>query len=395
MEANYSQKPRCKSVMFPDKNTRDTRRRIFPLRWWLQLGCLLCLLVGIMLWRSLPQALQNSTQTLEPGLTLRKFAHQTPEGATQIYLLRGAKKAGWRLQLALAQGTVMQRETVSQIAQREKAPVAVNGGFFAYDGAALGAVKKDGEWVRLPWKNRTALGLKKDGTYRIGNLRGTIEVEINGAKYNDAALNGSAPADGLAVLTSHYGTIYRLKPGESALEVTNGKVVRLVTNGSANIRVGGFLIVARGASVSSVTKAAVDQNVAWKVQATPADWDNYPTILGAGPRLVSGGIARETSKEEEFRPDVLLRGSRTGIGLAANGDVLFVIADANDVSSPGLTLPELARLMAKEGAQEALHMDCGPSSVLIVNGQIANLPWSNQPSGLNEPTVPNALLMKR
>lgn len=110
---------------------------------------------------------------------------------------------------------------------------------------------------------------------------------------------------------------------------------------------------------------------------------------------MSNSIARETSVEEEFRPDVLLRGSRTGIGIAPNGDVLFVIADGNDTFSPGLTLPELAQIMAKEGAQDAIHMDCGPSSVLIINGQITNRPWTNQLSGLNEPTVPNALLVKR
>lgn len=370
------------------QNQRNTKRRIFPLRWWLQLGCLLCLLTGIALWRPWPTALQNSTQTLEPGLTLRKFAYQTPAGATQIYLVRGAKKEGWKLQMALSKGTVLQRETVSQIAQREKAPAAVNGGFFAYNGAALGAVKKDDVWIRLPWKNRTALGLKKDGTLHIGNLSGTLLIGINGIKHNGGTLNGSAPPDGLAILTPHYGTVYKLKPGESALEVTDGKATKHIVTGGANIRANGFVIVAKGAATSQIKGAG--QTVTWQMQVSPEDWDDYPTILGAGPRLVSNGIVRETSKEEEFRPDVLLRGSRTGIGIAQNGDVLFVIADGNNTS-----LPELAQLMAKEGAQEAIHMDCGPSSVLIINGQIANRPWTNQPSGLNEPTVPNALLIKR
>lgn len=249
------------------QNQRNIRRRLFPLRWWLQLGCLLCLMAGIALWRPRLSSLQNSTQTLEPGLTLRKFAHQTPAGATQIYLVRGIKKDGWKLQMALSQGTVLQRETVSQIAQREKAPAAVNGGFFAYNGAALGAVKKDGVWVRLPWKNRTAMGIKSDGTVRVGNLSGALEIEIKGIKHKGETLNGSAPADGLAILTPHYGTIYKLKAGESALEVTNGKATKFIATGSANIRANGFVVAAKGAAASQIKGAG--QTVVWKVQGRP------------------------------------------------------------------------------------------------------------------------------
>ncbi len=377
----------------PDKP--QTRRKIFPLRWWLQLTCLVILMVGIALWRPFATPLETSTTTLQPGLTLRKFPYKSPAGPVQIYVVRGEKNAGWKLNLAIAQGTVMQRETVSQISTRENAPVAVNGGFFAYDGAALGAVKKEGEWIRLPWKNRTALGLKSDGTTRIANLRGAVKIEINGATIIDAALNGSASADGFAVLTPRYGTNYKLRDGESALEITESKISKVVKSGGANIRANGFLIVAKGTSITQISAAVIGQNASWKVENSPDDWADYPTILGAGPRLVSDGIARETSIEEEFRPDVLQRGSRTGIGIAPNGDMLFVIADGDDFASPGLTLPELAKLMAQEGAQDALHMDCGPSSVLIVNGQIANRPWTNQPSGLKEPTVPDALLMTR
>ncbi len=211
-------------------DTPKKRGKLFPLRWWLQLTCLFLLLAGIVLWRPPAAPLETSTTTLQPGLTLRKFTQKTTVGPVQIYVVRGEKATGWKLNMALSQGSVMQRETVSQIAAREAAPVAVNGGFFAYDGAALGAVKKEGEWIRLPWKNRTALGLKKDGTTRVANLHGAVKIEINGAIFNDAALNGSASADGMAVLTPHYGTTYNLRAGESALEITDGKIDKTCQN---------------------------------------------------------------------------------------------------------------------------------------------------------------------
>lgn len=381
--------------------TRPDKPRLFPLRWWLQLTSLLLLIGSILLWRSpgsKQHPLQTSTQTLAPGLTLRKFATQTPAGPTQIYLVRGEKAAGWRFNLAQSRGNILQRETVTQIATREKAPVAVNGGFFAYNGAALGAVKQNGEWVRLPWKNRTALGLKADGTARIANLRGMARITINGTPLqNEIAitLNGGAPLNGMAILTGRFGNPYPLRAGDTALEIEGGKITRLLTQGTAGIRKGGWTLIANGTSTTlpALAGAVPGQSAAWTIETTPADWNDYPTILGAGPRLVKDGLAAEASREEEFRPDVLLRGSRTGVGIDKDGNPLFLIADGQDTSSPGLTLPELAQLMASLGVRDALHMDCGPSSVLAINGKVANKPWQNQPSGLNEPTVPNAILL--
>ncbi len=222
------------------------KRRLFPLRWWLQVASLLVLIAGVLLWHPSQCRLETTSETLAPGLTLTKLAQQTPDGATQIYVVRGERASGWRFNLATASGNVMQRETVTAIARRQSAPAAVNGGFFAYEGAAIGAVKTDGEWIRLPWKNRTAIGFNQGGTAHIGNLRGVAQLKLGDEWQSVAQLNGFPAKDALSILTPRFGTTYTLRPNETALEAQDGKIARVLTGGGANIRTTGFVAVAGG-----------------------------------------------------------------------------------------------------------------------------------------------------
>lgn len=371
--------------------------RLFPLRWWLQVGTLVILIGGLLVWKPKACPLQTATETLGKGLTLRKFAYDTPLGPTQIYVVRGDHGAagGWRFRVAAAKGDVFQRETVSQIAGREKAIVAVNGGFFAYEGAAIGAVLLNGEWVRLPWKNRTALCLGETGAV-IANVRGSAQLTLNGKTFPVANLNGNPSKDAISIVTPRFGETYIPQPHETALRIEgnfdSGKVAEIATNGIVKMPERGFVAVANGAAQTAFADAAVGQDASWKVNTSPY-FEQFHTILGAGPRLLLDGKAAEASHEEEFRPDVLQRGPRTAIGTDAQGNPLIVVADGRSDCSHGLTLPELATLMESLGAAQAMHMDCGPSSVLVINGKVANRPMENQPSGLHEPTVPNAVLL--
>ncbi len=373
--------------------------RLFPLRWWLMVGTLAAVVGGVFLWKPKACPLQTSTENLDRGVTLQKFALDTPAGATQIYVVRGERKAagGWRFRVAAAKGDVFQRETVTQIAQREKAVVAVNGGFFAYEGAAIGAVLLNGEWIRLPWKNRTALCIGEWKT-EIANVRGNAKLTLNGKTVAVANLNGNPSKNAISILTPRFGEVYKVKSHESALRVAGniyrGKVAEVVTGGVVKLSERGFVAVANGAAQADFANVNIGRNAGWLVDVAPiAIGNNSYTILGAGPGLLRAGKAAEASREEEFRPDVLQRGPRTAIGLDGRGNPLIVVADGHTECSPGLTLPELATLMQSLGATQGLHMDCGPSSVLVINGKVANRPSTNQPSGLNEPTVPNAVLM--
>ena len=69
---------------------------------------------------------------------------------------------------------------------------------------------------------------------------------------------------------------------------------------------------------------------------------------------------------------------RSAVGFKKNGDVILMVVDGRQVDSRGVYLKELAMLMAQFDCEEALNLDGGGSSALIINGKLVN-----KPIGLN------------
>jgi hypothetical protein len=106
-------------------------------------------------------------------------------------------------------------------------------------------------------------------------------------------------------------------------------------------------------------------------------------LLQAGPLLVAGGeVAYDPEVDAEgFRaaahqfdpPPTEGRHPRAALGLA--GDRIFaVVCDGRARNDAGLTLVELARLMAGLGCRDALNLDGGGSASLVSGGRLQNLP---------------------
>ena len=56
----------------------------------------------------------------------------------------------------------------------------------------------------------------------------------------------------------------------------------------------------------------------------------------------------------------------------------MAVVDGRQSHSVGLTLTDWARLLVKFGAQDALNLDGGGSSDLVVNGEVQNSPSDGQ-----------------
>ncbi|HEX8463385.1 MAG TPA: phosphodiester glycosidase family protein [Abditibacterium sp.] len=355
----------------------------------------------------------RETREIAPGLTLLSVSTQTPSGPLRFWLVK-AEKARWKLGLEVADASdVIKKRSVRSLAAQSGAMVAINGGFFAYGGAAVGGVKVGGEWHRLPWKNRTALGWNEKDA-QIGPQSGRCELQLslqNGEiQTQDAALNGfSLPGshapltDGFAVLTRRFAAKYTLKTGEIALYATpviftdgHTKTVWMtlpIDAREVTLPANDFVLIARGPAAALAPQI---RSASWKVVPSPA-WDEFPHILGAGPRLVSNSVAKTNEVEEEFRPDVTARGPRTAVGFDAQRNWLFLVADGRQAASVGLSLPETAALFQQLGAVEAMNLDGGSSTQLVISGELINTPSGYDPVNPLRPRevqVTNALTLK-
>ena len=319
-----------------------------------------------------------TTTQIAPGLSMTREIVNAPDGQIPEYLVRANTNKGWKLRLVPAADNVIEKHSVSQIAEawnaknNNRAPVAINGGFFAYEGAAVGAVKVDGEWQRLPWKNRTAIGWNDGAKPFIDNLSAIAKVKFSDFEIPVAALNGTPAASTCSVLTWHFAPNYTLKTGEIAIAMQDDKITQVQNSRTValphNVKV---LIIGAQANVprEKLQVLAANDAAQFAIECTPAKWNDTATILGAGPRLIRNGQIKLTHVEEEFRPDVLARGPRTTIGIDAQGNLIILVIEAWHDKIRGMTLDSVAAEMQRAGAVDAINLDGGSSTVLWVKGQ--------------------------
>jgi Phosphodiester glycosidase len=107
-------------------------------------------------------------------------------------------------------------------------------------------------------------------------------------------------------------------------------------------------------------------------------------VVGGGPRLLRAGRVAVAAVAEGFRPPqapfffrsfVAGRQPRTLAGVRPDGTLLLVTVDGRLPGwSVGMTLPEAARLMRSLGARDALNLDGGGSTGMVVRGEVVNRP---------------------
>lgn len=115
--------------------------------------------------------------------------------------------------------------------------------------------------------------------------------------------------------------------------------------------------------------------------------------VGGGPVLIEDGRQRITWEEEVFfgsgigTPET--RNPRTAIGYTAEGEALLLVVDGRQAASRGASLIELAEILLDLGAVEAMNLDGGGSSTMVVGETLVN-----RPSDGSERPVASALLLR-
>jgi hypothetical protein len=110
-------------------------------------------------------------------------------------------------------------------------------------------------------------------------------------------------------------------------------------------------------------------------QPKPAPGRPWPMqeVMGGGPVLVQNGRKRITDRDELFG-QIAGPHPRTAVGYTARRELLLLVVDGRQAHSQGVTFDELAELMLSLGAAEAVNLDGGGSSALVVRGRVVNSP---------------------
>ncbi len=259
--------------------------------------------------------------------------------------------------------------TLSQLAQGEQALIAINGGYFnRIKRLPLGALRDGGTWLSGPILNRGAVGWGASGLPSFGRL--ALQEWISddqGQRLPVLNLNSGYLQRGLSRYTSSWGRTYRaLSDGESGLLVQDNRVIQQLGGEAMAAGIpldpGTMLLVARG-----------DSQLPWgpgsllTLTSQPTNpLGLQPYVLGGGPLLLQDGQLVLNGASEGFSPGFLSQGApRTVIG--SDGQKLWLVT-IQGVGNLGPTLLQTAQTLQRLGLRDALNLDGGSSTSLVLGG---------------------------
>lgn len=327
------------------------------------------------------------------------------------------------------------RETTSQLARDGAATAAINSGFFVLDpnagapGDPAGAGVYDGKVLSEAVNGRPTLMLHDDarnssvqrltwgGTAEIGGTSAALDGvdRVPGLIRNcggdatdsptDLPLHDLTCTDGseLVAFTAEYGSSTASGPGREVV-LERGVVVANHDTRGTSLAPGQTSVQATGDAASKLQDVKVGDELPVRLRlesgghpvATPAG----TTVTNGGPQLVHNGNIEITQRQDGFvHPGdpsfqygwIIKRNPRTFAGIDAQGRTVLVTVDGRTADDLGLSIPEAADVARSLGLVDAINLDGGGSTTMVVNGQVISHP--SDASG--ERPVGDALLIQR
>ena len=316
----------------------------------------------------------RSEYVIAPGLIYREFLAGRSAGPVRAHLLEVDFKAGYALRPVLSNDSVAGIEALSEMAARSQAVAMINGPYYMRSGEILGLLKIDQTLVSTPDTPRTSFGVLPDGKIIFDSPAFTGHVELpDKTKIPIDGVNRGRGESELILYNTYYAYWTLTAGGGREFLVRDGRIVD-IRNDNSVISEGTVVLSASGRQAWLMADLKIGDSLKI-VQTLGPVWDKVTQAVGAGPCLVKNGEIYMTTLGEEFGSDVAGgRAPRTALGITKDGKALLVVVDGRSRTSVGYTLLELARFMLEQGAVEAMNLDGGGSSQMIIGSQIVNTP---------------------
>jgi hypothetical protein len=325
-------------------------------------------------------------------------------------------RCGQALDSITEKGASRGREGVPTLAQRNGAIAAINADFFPFTGDPLGVAIRDGELLSEPMEHRACIGFGPNGAVM------DVLVSLASLKLSDGT---EVPLDGInrvpveneiTALTPTYAATPNLKRAAIVITLKDVNLPVRVSKEMQGVIVtvapldagmslprggeGNVLLVADGKTGEALaTHCKPGDAVKYQFDLAsnglpPARgrfpsraanfratgfvpiWKDFEQAVSGGPFLLRNGQIAVDGEAEDFAKAAFVekRHPRTAVGTMADGKLLLVTVDGRQKGSQGASLPELAALMKRFGAVNAINLDGGGSTTMVVGNGVVNAP---------------------
>lgn len=304
-----------------------------------------------------------------------------------------AAHENYKVQPLIANNRIQGRATLSQMTAPIDDIAMINGGYFEPNGNLIGITKVDGMIVGTEYIKRSAVGFNSDGTVIFGQIYYRGVINLNGNDIEVSGVNCDRTENSIVIYNERFGFSTNTNNYGVEIVVKNG-VIAKISRGKGNnpIPSNGYVISAHTGAAGYFSNAQVGDTVNFyeRINDDSGVFNNAVNVLGAGPRLVANGRIYVTADEERFPSDIRVgRAPRSAFGVTKYGDYIFAVVDGRQSHSRGCTLYEWADILLNHfGAVDAINLDGGGSSELVVRDQVVN-----SPSDGRERPVASALMI--
>ena len=374
-------------------------------------GAVACLAASVPQTASAQGADTITTREVAPGVAYRQFTDRS--GPFIMHLVRvDIRRADLEIRHARARDQLTGRERTSEMVRRATAAgttvlAAVNADFFwLTTGENENNQVIGGEW----WKGVRVTDSPYD-TYDNAHVQFGIDAGRN-PLIDRFLFDGKALVRGVAtpIITLNFnptgnpeGTaLYTPRYGATTARDTTRLTVEAPL--AAAGRRGDTLLFVRRGPVSATSGSPIPSDGAVlsaygnglrtrEVRAM-ADGDTVRVLLatlprtprGAAPMMIIGGWPRILRDGEDVTGDAAsvegtisrnaeLRHPRTAVGFSRDSTTLYILTvDGRSEKSVGVTLGELAGIMRRLGAWQAMNFDGGGSTTMVIDGVVKNVP---------------------
>ncbi|MEO8481710.1 MAG: phosphodiester glycosidase family protein [Acidobacteriota bacterium] len=344
----------------------------------------------------------GTAEAVAPGVVFYRAADESlvdGAGPIAVFLLK-IDPADAHVAVALSNDEVVDAESVVDIAARRGALAAVNGGYFNANGEPLGLLKVAGELVSDSTASKGVVIVNNPpGAHQIFTFdqlaaKMTLTFTADGHAW-------SVPIDGVDT-TRERGRLMLYTPAYHADTdtaptgtewVLDGQPMRVTAMrpgvGRSRIPRHGAVLSYGGTTLPPALTALtedveVTMTTGWRsARGLPVDtFESAADIVAGAGLLRHAGVVLSDWKAEGLAGDAFTAGRhpRTLIGVDTHGQVWLAAVDGRlPTYSVGMTFADLQRLADRLQLTDALNLDGGGSTTMVVKGQVVNKP--SDPAG--------------
>jgi len=373
----------------------------------------------------------TETMTLTTGITYKYTDAEASNGSQKIHQVEF--KPGENdvdIRMGLSNGDIAELQTTSGMAAyadgRDDLSViaAINGGYFTMTNAGVpyGFLVQDGEWYTSPpgWTEDGINGYDEYMLYRIGDKFSVGRIpafsascSFNGKTSTINAVNRHLSPDGKTDYNKYNLVLYNnrfatsTKTAAGGLEVTidvgdnavragqklSGTVTAVSSAGNSPLESGKVVLSATSQCASRLEGLAVGDSIEIDVRCNASKWNAIDFAFGAPWSLLENGVVSTFPAGD---PNYRNVNPRTAAGVKADGTLVLLTVDGRQPGvSEGMTATNLAQMMKENGCVDAVCLDGGGSTTMVIKKPGEELEIVNKYSDANERPVANALFAVR